>query len=923
MAKSGSIFEDYIQSWMPKNPELLPFYIGLDKILKDLLPDVKNYDIDRIGSKIIADPLLGYIHLTAVEVAIVDTKLFQRLRKIRQLGLANLVFPTLGYSRFEHSLGVLGRLNQILFKILENNNRVNTKDMSLKLTIDDYYSSIRLAALMHDVGHCLFSHCSERIIEKIEKKDGYPSPAEINEIFQQYFKKPNRIPIAEILSVVILGSKRFFEFLRNSKQYNDKELERVLKNATIFILGMPIEGDSNTVFLAQLISSGLDVDKIDYMVREQHYTGIKLEIDLDRILSKLRVFDIKYYDLPSQLQYLKKFYKADNNIKVLGLEKGGQFVFEEFCVARLALHVKIYLHQKVRAAEAQLSKYLTALLKSPILSEVHNWLTLPESIIEYPQTINLYYASDGSLFSSFSLTQTDIRNLRKIDNRNILHRSFAFGPNNSYSDPTYHELEETLTLTNYFNQFDIDSLKEKIIKEAHNIIDLLSEEIEATINDENLDETIIDIPRLINIQQGHESLFFERATFIPVRWTIPIDKILIYFQENRALGYIFSSKEIAPFISIASEKILFEEKQKVYSQESFLSQATFNDYMRYKNLLTEKGYYKTLPRLKPLSEYLKTAEAVEKVKALEDKLKAFKSFTNEHITINNITTFVNQFPEHLQDACLDFLGNLKIYHENLLSEELDELLRRICDKGKRIAIAPLGALSDSGGRLSYHMKTTVEKYGLELTELISDELISENDILVLFDDNINSGLQLLNIFAGLTGETKRLGELDLEEQHNKAIKDDEAIKKFKSMPIYVVYIVGYKGVEQTVQNLLSSKLDFSPSNIHIKIHTEFSIDQKIFSGSESRFNHKYKIELRDAFSEIGEKLLRNEKKSEEKIELCKLGYAKAEAMVLFPYNIPTMSVTALWCKGLYDDIPWIPLAERRRRSKQGKFIGEY
>jgi len=72
------------------------------------------------------------------------------------------------------------------------------------------------------------------------------------------------------------------------------------------VIGLPIEKDPDSVFLAQLLSSGLDADKIDYMIREQHYSGIKLEIDLDRILSKLRVFSLKSYELPTQLFFLKK-----------------------------------------------------------------------------------------------------------------------------------------------------------------------------------------------------------------------------------------------------------------------------------------------------------------------------------------------------------------------------------------------------------------------------------------------------------------------------------------------------------------------------------------------------------------------------------------------------------------------------------------
>ena len=140
--------EKFIQDWLPSDINLLPFYIGIDEYLKDALEPAKYEDIDKVQSKIIADPLLGYIHFTPLEVAIIDTMLFQRLRRVKQLGLAHLVFPSLGYSRFEHSLGVVG----------SNHNE------NIKTIIDEYTVPIRLAALLHDLGHCLFSHCSERVI---------------------------------------------------------------------------------------------------------------------------------------------------------------------------------------------------------------------------------------------------------------------------------------------------------------------------------------------------------------------------------------------------------------------------------------------------------------------------------------------------------------------------------------------------------------------------------------------------------------------------------------------------------------------------------------------------------------------------------------------------------------------------------------
>lgn len=161
----------------------------------------------------------------------------------------------------------------------------------------------------------------------------------------------------------------------------------------------------------------------------------------------------------------------------------------------------------------------------------------------------------------------------------------------------------------------------------------------------------------------------------------------------------------------------------------------------------------------------------------------------------------------------------------------------------------------------------------------------------------------------------------LNENHHRRIATSEAKIKFKSMPIHLVYIVGAESARVKVIDMLAH-LGFRKENININIHRILDDRKKIFSGPDSDYNHSLKRLLRDYFIQIGESLLRSEGKSEEKIETCKLGYANAEAMVLFPYNIPTMTITALWCKGEINGVPWIPLAERRRRSKSGRFIGE-
>jgi HD superfamily phosphohydrolase len=908
----------YVQDWMPKDERLQPFYKGIESFLNDYLKNEKLDEYESHQSKIIADPLLGYIHFSKLEVAIIDTKLFQRLRKITQLGLAYLVFPSLGYSRFEHSLGVVGRLNQVVNKLLENNLRNNSDD-NLKKTVDKYIEELRLAALLHDVGHCLFSHCSERIIEKVEGSDKtYPSAKIIQEIFTKHFSKETPIPFAEIFAISIVGSHRFYEFIAKLGDIPSNRMKSFLEHSGRFILGLPCLNDPHTVFLAQLISSGLDADKIDYMIREQHYSGIKLEIDLDRILSKLQVFELDSLALPKNLQSVKKLYTADKTFKVLGFGKGGQFAFEEFCVARLALHVKVYLHQKVRAAESQLSIYLEDISKDTILQDAHNWLALPESVIEYPEILLGTFNKEIDLFNAGVHDISKKIEFKKIDERNIYFRAFAFGPINSFSEGIDNQTENknlSDEFKNFFDSFKNLNLKQSIIDETKIIAQIISFDF----NPELLNEILVDIPRFLNIQQGQESIYFERPNLIPLKWTIPIDKIIIYFQENRALAYIFAPKEIAHIVALAAEKIVFDKTKKVYNQEGNISKNTFDKVLELKKQLTQDMYYQSYPQLKQVSDYLRSHDAAEKIQSIYEKLAAFKSLNNnERITINRITTFVNQFPDNLQDICLSFLKHLEIYNESLLVDELNKVIEKITNDNVKIGLTYLGGAGDSGERFNYYMRTAIDKFGLDSPAKITDNLIMESDILVVYDDNINSGKQLLNIFAELLSQKDKLpSNIRLNEKHISSLSTQESMTKLLNMPIYFVYIIGTAGVENKVKKQLHEFLKFHSTNIHISINKILTEEARIFSGKDLVFNHEKKKEFKEFLEEKGRKLLLAEGRQFEKAEAGKLGYAGAEAMVLFPYNIPTMTITALWCKGEGDGIPWIPLAERRRRMKNG------
>ncbi|MEE9593907.1 MAG: HD domain-containing protein, partial [Candidatus Hydrothermarchaeales archaeon] len=171
-------------------------------------------------SKVIRDPIHGDIFLTEPETKIVDSLEFQRLRRIKQLGMAYLVYPSANHTRFEHSLGAMHVASRVA------NTLQLSKDDSIKL---------RIAALLHDVGHGPLSHTSEELLERYMGQSHEEITMEL-------------INNSDVSSILI------------DEGLNPEEVSSL-------ILG---KGGR----LGSLISSELDVDRMDFLVRDAHHTGV-------------------------------------------------------------------------------------------------------------------------------------------------------------------------------------------------------------------------------------------------------------------------------------------------------------------------------------------------------------------------------------------------------------------------------------------------------------------------------------------------------------------------------------------------------------------------------------------------------------------------------------------------------------------------
>jgi len=233
--------------------------------------------------KNIQDPIHGIIKLEDWMIEIIDTPQFQRLRRIKQLGFANLVYPGANHTRFEHSLGVMH-----ITRILAN-----------RLGFDD---EVVAAALLHDIGHAPFSHCSDRILEKYTN------------FRHENVKRVIKGELREVLNDLGFNISRIADYISGKRP--------------------------------SIVSGDIDTDRMDYLVRDSHYTGVAYGVfDIYRLIDKIRFED-----------------------EVI-IEQGGLKAAESLLISRFLMYPTVYYHHVCRIARKMYEKAMEIVISQGFKAE--------------------------------------------------------------------------------------------------------------------------------------------------------------------------------------------------------------------------------------------------------------------------------------------------------------------------------------------------------------------------------------------------------------------------------------------------------------------------------------------------------------------------------------------------------------------------
>ena len=549
------------------------------------------------------DPVWGTVELLPWETVLLDAPLLQRLRGVRQLGMAHLVYPGAGHDRLEHSRGVVEAAERMI-RALERNAAHRRRfgrdnDEHVPTVSDQDRCATRLAALLHDIGHGPFSHATERLIEARHKSEFRRA----NDVLRKHFEGVGSIAPSETIATLIILSEEMNEVLTHPG----------LGTAVPEPIGLPaaiaarILGSRSCLragYLSGIISGPVDADKLDYMARDSHHAGLPLGIDLTRLISKLEVVVVTPKNAPEPKHRERAERSPSQRFYEMGISQAGLGSYEQLIIARVLLYDRLYYHHKIRAAESMLQRlirlaeeeckesYSIEALFSGISDDI--FLGIIGGEIERPVVESGAAPKPVALGSGGERSRTMARAIRE---RRIHYRAYAFAARfiaGLHGLPREEEQNtRALMWQGLLRKLRTMEGCQDVATKVHDKAIELSKVIPALAEPENAlrpEEILVDLPFnnvvahggniLTRSDGGHigsPNLFFD-----PERWSQA-------YEEQKQCGFVFTPRRRVPLVALAARIVFFETFGLVMTEPADRASKTV-DVVRYEWLTVARDH---------------------------------------------------------------------------------------------------------------------------------------------------------------------------------------------------------------------------------------------------------------------------------------------------------------------------------------------
>ncbi|AST93586.1 hypothetical protein BC6307_21100 [Sutcliffiella cohnii] len=316
------------------------------------------YTAENIFIKSVLDPIHGLIKMTEEEMEIISHPLFNRLRRIKQNTFLYYVFPSANHTRFEHSIGVMHLASEMFLSAIRNGDIVKNKQRKYNIKEDsnivdskylqesefvNAYLNLRIAALLHDIGHGPMSHLFDKFapksndfLEMVKNDQSIKFCNEFAAALDKIIKNSNNDQVEHEYVSYYFTVKILLDL-----GFSEERIKTILTimNENLNLKQININGHSLTPFLNQIVAGApLDCDRMDYLLRDSYFTGVRYgKYDLNRLLKSL----LGYID------------NETNKIR-LGIKNSGLPAIENFLQARYELYIQVYFHKTNQSCNTML-----------------------------------------------------------------------------------------------------------------------------------------------------------------------------------------------------------------------------------------------------------------------------------------------------------------------------------------------------------------------------------------------------------------------------------------------------------------------------------------------------------------------------------------------------------------------------------------
>jgi len=286
----------------------------------------------------IRDPVHGFVRADALEAALINSRPVQRLRFIRQLGLTYMVYPGAEHSRFSHALGAMELAGRVYDALAAKSDGVLPQGPGAVER-----RAVRAAALLHDIGHAPFSHSAEELFDEgIDHEEMTRRLIAHEEIAGIFDRLGGPLDERRVAGLIAGGNPE--QAPGRASADDERGVERLL---------------------AQIISGELDVDKMDYLLRDSLFCGVRYgSYDLDRLLDTMLPIEGSPSDRSSSPGRWG-----------IGVDEGGVHALEALVLARYYMFTQVYFNVVSKALELHLSRWLVA--------AGWRWPSDPESFLDH------------------------------------------------------------------------------------------------------------------------------------------------------------------------------------------------------------------------------------------------------------------------------------------------------------------------------------------------------------------------------------------------------------------------------------------------------------------------------------------------------------------------------------------------------------